>query len=465
MSVVPLFGFGQHGKSLTVTAQRHLNLYAEIQPEREKAAFVFYGTPGSTLRTTFGDTPVRGWIAIDNMVYLVHRGSLWSLNNAGTTVNLGTLNTLTGRVDMAYDGTKILIVDGTNGYTLTVSTSTFAQIASAFPNGANTCTWLDGQFVVDAGDASDQFFTSADGTTWDALDFASAESAPDGLVRVFQSNGEILLLGTRTTEPWGNVGASDFSFAAVKGGISEFGLAARWSLTQFNSSVAGVMKNENGQCQVMFLNGYVWKPISSQELDSIINRYSTVADATAFAYMLGGHPMLQVNFPSANASWLYDMSTQLWSQLEYGLEGDRHRGDMQLNFLGKTLIADYEDGNIYDLAPDTYTDNDTPIAREIIGRHFFRDEDPITIDELYVDMETGVGIASGQGSDPMAMMQYSIDGGRTWSAELWAEIGMMGKYLMQVIWRRLGIGYDFVFKIRITDPIKPVITFAALKVS
>ena len=466
MSVVPLFGFGQKGKSAIVTAQRHLNLYAEIQREQEKAAFVFYGTPGSTLRKNLGDTPVRGWLAIDNLVYLVHRDKLISLNNAGTTVILGTLNTTSGRVDMAYDGTLILMVDGTNGYTLTVSSSTFAQVADAdFPNGANTCAWIDGQFIVDAGTDSDQFFISPDGTSWDALDFASAESAPDGLQRVFENSGELLLLGTETTEPWGNIGASDFPFVAIKGGISAFGLAARWSLCAYNSSVAAVMKNENGQAQVMFLQGYVWKPISSQEVDSIINGYSTVADATAFAYMLGGHPMLQVNFPSGNASWLYDMSTQLWSPLEYGLDGDRHRGELQLNFLGKTLIADYENGNIYDLAPETYTDNGTAIAREIIGRHFFRGEEPVQIDELFVDMETGVGISSGQGSDPQAMMQYSVDGGRTWSQELWAQIGAMGDYLWQVIWRRLGIGYDFVFKIRITDPVKTVISFAAMRVS
>lgn len=463
--IVPLFGFGQQGKSATVTAQRHLNLYAEIQKEQEKAPFVFYGTPGTTLRKALGDTPVRGWIAIGDLYYVVHRDQLQSINNAGTATILGTLNTSTGRVDMSYDGTLILIVDGTNGYTYTVSSATFAQISDGdFPNGANTCAWIDGQFIVDAGDDSDQFFTSPTGTAWDALDFASAESAPDGLVRVFDNSGELLLFGTGTTEPWGNIGAADFAFAAIKGGISNFGLAARWSLTVFNSSVAAVMKNENGQAQVMFLVGYIWKPISSQELDSIINGYPTVADATAFAYMLGGHPMLQVNFPSAGTSWLYDMSTNLWSPLEYGLEGARHRAEMQLDFLNKTLIADYENGNIYDLAPDTYTDNGEPIAREIIGRHFFKGDEMVKVSKLYVDMETGVGLATGQGSNPQAMLQVSVDNGHTWGNELWANIGAIGKYLTRVVWRRLGIAADWTFKIRISDPVKVVITFAALKV-
>lgn len=392
--IVPLFGLNQQGKSRTVTVQRHLNLYAEIQPGAEKSPVVFYGTPGTTLRKSFGDTPVRGWIAIDDLYYMVHRGTLYSVNNAGTATSLGTLNTVAGFVDMAYDGTRILMVDGTNGYTFTISGSTFAQILDAdFPNGANTCTWLDGQFVVDDGDGSEQFFISPTGTAWDALDFASAESNPDGLVRVFADNGEVVLLGANTTEFWGNIGEADFPFAAIKGSTQEYGLAARLSLCKFNSGLAALMKTSMGQVQVMFISGYVPKPVSSQELDSIINGYATVSDATAYAYMLGGHPMLQINFPSVMKSWLYDASTNLWSPLEYGLEGGRHRGEMQLDYLNKTIIADYATGDIYNLSADTYTDNGVAIARELIGRHIFKGDEEMTIDRLYVDFETGVGLS------------------------------------------------------------------------
>ena len=331
MAIVPLFGLGQKGKSATVTAQGHVNLYAEIQQDVDKARLVFYGTPGTTLRTSFGDTPVRGWIAVGDLFYAVHRGTLYSVNNAGTKTSRGTLNTTTGRVSMAYDGAVILIVDGTNGYTYTIASTTFAQISDGdFPNGANTCDWLDGQFIVDDG-SGDQFFISPDGTNWDALDFATAESQPDGIVRVFSDNGEVLLFGETTTEPWGNVGGQDFPFQPIKGSIIEFGLAARWSLTKYNSGIAALMKNKNGQVQVMFIRGYTPQPISTQEMDSIINGYSSVSDATAYAYMLGGHPMYQINFPTPGESWLYDASTGMWSRLQYGLNGGRHRGEMALD--------------------------------------------------------------------------------------------------------------------------------------
>lgn len=463
MPVIPLFGFGQQGKSATVTAQRHLNLYAELQREQEKAAFVFYGTPGLTLRKSFGDTPVRGWIAVGDLYYLVHRGTFYEVNNAGTATNRGTISTTEGRVCMAYNGTLILITTGTNMYTYTISGPSFAVVSDGdAPQTAITCAWLDGQFIVDQG-SGDIFQISADGTTWDPLDFASAESNPDGLVRVFVDNGEVVLAGENTIEYWGNIGAADFPFAAIKGSTQEFGLAARWSLCKFNSGLAALMSPSVGQVQVMFIQGYVPKPISTQEMDAIINGYETVSDATAYAYMLGGHPMYQINFPSAMTSWLYDASTGLWSPLEYGLSGARHRGELGLAYLDKTIVADYSNGDIYDIAPDTYTDNGMAIAREIIGRHLFKANDRVTIDELYLDMETGVGTTSGQGVSPQAMLQISKDNGHTWGSEIWTSIGALGEYLARVVWRRLGIARDWTFKIRITDPVKTVITFAAIK--
>lgn len=455
--IVPFFATGQEGKSHTVTAQRHLNLYAEVT--EDKSQLSFFGTPGLTLRlSSFGDTPLRGWIAVGDLYYVVHRGTLYSVNNAGTTTALGTLNTTTGRVDMDYNGTLILIVDGTNLYTYTIG-GAFAQVTGVFvPDGARTCTWLAGQFVVDQA-TGDQFYTSPTGTAWDALDFASAESNPDGLVRVLADNGEVVLAGVKTTEFWGISPSGDFPFAAITGATAEFGLAARWSLCQFNSGLAALMQPHGGQVQVMFIKGYVPTPISTQEMDAIINGYAAVSDATAYSYMLGGHPMLQINFPSAAKSWLYDASTGMWSPLEYGLEGARHRGEMQLDYLQKSIIADYSNGNVYDLDPDVYTDNGAAIAREIVSRHVFRGNKRTRIDQLYVDMEVGVGLSSGQGSDPQVMMQISKNNGATWGNELWKSLGRVGAYLQRVVWRRLGVSRDWLFKIRVSDPVKCVFTF------
>lgn len=457
----PLFGLGQQGKSPHVTAQRHLNLYAEITPEGEKSRVAFYGTPGLLLFTSFGDTPIRGWIAVGDYLYCVHRGTFWQVDNAGTKTNRGTLSTTTGRVRLAYNGTQIAMVDGTSMYCFTIATNAFVTVASGLFANPIDITYQDSYGIaIFRNSQFRQISGLGDFTTWDALDFDSAESNPDGLVRILSDHDELVCPGTLTTEFAGNTGAVDFPFKPFSGSALEYGLAAPDSLTKYNDSLAGLWKNEMGQVQVMVMRGHAPTPISTPEIDSLINGYATVSDATAFSYMLGGHPMYQINFPAAGKSWLFDSTTGLWSELESGLAGARHRGEMRLDYLNKPRITDYENGNIYTLDADTYTDNGTPIKRQIIGRHAFKGHARSSISRLQLDMETGVGLIDGQGADPQAMLQISKDDGGTWGAELWRSIGGIGNRAARVVWNRLGSAYHWLFKITITDPIKVVITGA-----
>lgn len=464
MPIVSLFGVSQQGKSSTVTSQKHLNLYAEIIADAEKSRVVYYGTPGLLLFTSFGDTPIRGWIAVGDFIYAVHRGVFWEVNNAGVKTNRGTLTSTSGRVQMAYNGTQIAIVDGSFAgfYNYTIATTTLATVTANVIGTPIDVTFQDGYGLFAYADAKFQKTSAYAFQTLDALEFATAESNPDGLSRVVADHGELVLAGSETVEFWGNTGAQDFPYSNQRGSTLEFGLAAPWSLVKYNDSLAGLFKNRMGQVQVMQMAGHALRKISDQELDYKINNYGSVSDATSYAYMLGGHPMLVVNFPSEGKSHLYDGSTSMWTELESGLDGARHVGELHLDYLNKPRIADYANGNIYTLDADTYTDNGTPIAREIVSKHFNSGLDMLKISKLQVDFETGVGLISGQGSDPQAMMQFSKDNGHTWSNGAWVTLGAIGAFLTRAIWWRLGVARDWVFKIRITDPVKVVIAGASI---
>lgn len=433
-----------------------------MQKDAEKTRMALYGRAGRSLFATFGDTATRGAIVVGERLFAVHRGTLWEVDNAATKTNRGMISTTTGRVDMTTDGDTILITTGTNGYTFTLATNTLTLIADVdFPQAAKTCAWLDGNFIVDLG-SGDQYQISADGTSWDALDIASAESAPDGLVRVFTDHGEIVLLGEATTEFCGNTGAADFPFAPVRGSTIEYGLAARWSLCKFNDSLAGLFKNRMGQVQVIRLQGYTPVPISNPELDSIINGYASVSDATGFARMQGGHPFYQLNFPSAGKSWEFDALTGLWGEVQYGLNGARDRGEICLDYINKPRLFDYENGNIYTVDPTLYADNGDPIRSVLVSRHFFADYNRVIVNRLFVDFESGVGIATGQGSDPVVMLRVSRDGGHSWGNELRASMGKIGVYGMRAEFPPLGVARDFVFELSVTDPVKRVIVGASI---
>jgi hypothetical protein len=454
---IPLFGIGNVGKSVNVNAQERTNLYAEVDPET--GTLKLYGTPGLTVEVSFGANPVRGAYPHGDVWYAVAGSTLYEINNVGTLTNRGSLVTTEGRVDMVDNGLQLLIVDGTEGYIYTFATTTLAEIADADFPPCETCAFLNGRFVVQK-TGSAQFFISDiyDGTAWDALDFASAESSPDDLVRVYADNGVLWLFGTATTEPWGDSGAADFPFARIGTSAIQWGLAARWSLCPFDGSLIFLRRNQLGAVQVCVLAGTNAVPVSNPEVDHNLSTYDAVEDATGFSYMVSGHPFYQLNFPTADVSWLYDGLTKAWSRVQYGNAG-RHRAEIQLNFLNRPLVTDYENGKVYLLDDQAFTDDGALIVREFVSRHVKKGE-MTSLAQLWIETEPGVGLQSGQGTDPQLMLQISRDGGKTYGAELWRSIGMVGKYTARALWNRLGRARDWVFKVRITDPVKVVIIAA-----
>jgi hypothetical protein len=471
LTPVALFGIGNFGKSRNVSAQKRKNLYAEIRADGEKGNLALYPTPGLTTFLNFGAYPSRGTWRKDDDMYVVNRFTLYKVTNSGSFTSVGTLSTSSGRVDITDNGTQIIIVDGPNGYIYNTDTSTFTQITDPDFPGADTVTFLNGYFIVNKPDTGEFFISGLyDGlASWSSLDFATAESNPDNLVRVMADNGQVVLFGPETTEFWSDSGALDFPFARVGAAAIEWGLAARWSLCKFMDSLIFLRKNRLGAVQVCTLSGYNAMPVSNPDMDYIFSQYDGVSNATGFAYMVSGHPFYQINFPSANESWVYDGLSKEWHQAESG-EG-RHRGEIQQNFLDKSYVTDYENGKLYLFEDGVYTDDGQPIAREFISRHQSTGNFSF-LSKIWLEMEAGVGLQDlpvtgvdplnniirmhKQGYNPQLMMQYSKDGGHTWSNEVWADIGQIGQYDTRAQFNRLGRGRDWLFKFRVTDPVKTV---------
>lgn len=465
MPQVPLFGIGQRAKSVMVSSQERINLYGEQPKDGERTNFVLYPFPGLDLWFDLGGAAIRGWQEIGDYLYIAHQDTLYRADSSGTTTNLGTLNTSSGKVSMAHNGTYLVVVDGTNGYTYNTGSGAFAEISdSDFPDAATTVTYSDGLFIVDGGPTSQRFYISAanDPTSWDALDFASADSSPDYVVRVIADHGELIVFGQYTTEFWGYTGATDFPYSRLT--TAEWGLAARWSLAKFQSSLMFLGQNRMGQVQVVLLDGYTPKPVSTPELDSLINNYAVRSDAVARSFQFDGHPFYQIAFQSDSKSWAYDGKTDLWSEMRS--DSTRHRGELGIIFQGKNYVSSYNSGKIYELTDATYDDDGTPILRKVVSRHVMKDGEYFTVDELWVDVETGVGTATGQGSDPQIMLRCSRDGGFSYGSELWRSLGQTGEYKTRALWRKpAGMCRDFVAELTVSDPVKVVLLGGFMRVS
>lgn len=465
----PLFGIGLHGKSPDVTANKLINAYYEFQKENDGTRVAIYGTPGLEQFLYQGETPWRCLHTFlpNGKMYGVHRNVFYEIRNDGITTARGTIGTSEGRVDICDDGFKVIVVDGQEIYVYDTATpaTPIAAVADADrPTSPNTCTVQGGRVLTDE-DGTGQFKGAAsyDPTNWNALDYATAESNPDNIVRVANFHGTAVMFGSNTIEYWSNVGGSGFPYSVIAAATQERGLAARWSLARFMGTYAFLAKNREGQVFVAMLEGYNVKRISNFELDYIINNYSRTSDATGFGYMLGGHAMYQINFPHEGKSWLYDGSTDYWSELRSGTD-KRHRAEIFEEFNGNMLVTDYENGSIYKLNPDVYTDNGSTIYTVLRGRHIKRKKRVFAIPSIELGIEPATATATGQGSNPVAGLRVSKDGGHSFGAQMFAKMGASGNYNNRCIWRRLGVSRDFVPEITISEPIKRVITDATVTI-
>lgn len=463
---IPLFGLGVQEKSAPAMAQRRVNLYYELQSDQDRARMVAYKTPGlDSPFVAFGGTPVRGviWPPESDYCFFVHRNVFWQVDNVGSMVNRGTLNTSTGKVSLAHNGRYIGIVDGTNGYyyDLTVPATPLAQIIDPdFPNGAHTMSWQGGFFLAEFGS---QLYQSDYGSvsSWPG-DFGVAESNPDAITRHVADEDDLKIFGSQSLEFWANTGAADFSFERIPGTTQKVGIAARESVASLDDSFAFLAKNREGQVFAAVLRGYKPVRISNHDLEAKWSAYGTFSDAVASSYIIDGHPMYVVSFPTGGETWMYDASTSAWTQLVgYGLT--RHRGEIYFNYLGRTYVTDFENGNVYPVDPEVFTDDGEPIVWTLAGRHVSDGFSKMGIDAFQLDIETGVGLTSGQGSDPQVMLRISKDGGRTWGNERWRTIGAKGKYKTRVRWGKCGRARDFVFEVSGSDPVKTAILGAGIQ--
>jgi hypothetical protein len=308
------------------------------------------------------------------------------------------------------------------------------------------------------------------------LAFASKFTGPDDLVSLIVDHGQIYLLGEKTSEVWADVGTFPFPFQRIPGASSQHGIAAEFSMARFGNSFAYVSRNDRGQAVIVQMNGYFPQRISTHAVENtLVNK--DISDAVAYTYQLEGHECYVVSFPSLELTWVYDGSTQMWHKwlwCDNQNNFKRHRSNCSAFFQGSVLVGDYENGQIYRLDPNNYTDNGQHIRRVRRCPHLVADFQRQYFDELQIQFQPGVGLQGVEtfplgsndiGINPQAMLRWSNDGGSTWSNEHWAGIGKVGKYQNRIIWRRLGQARDRIYEVVVTDPIKAVIVSANLKAS
>ena len=455
-------GPAYQARSINADAQRAVNVYLELDNASPRAPIALYGTPGTVLKFTFPTSPVRAGWKEGAYSWWVAGNTVYRVDSNYAIVTVGTISTSTGEIGITSNGQQVLIVDGVGGWIVTVGTSTIAAITSpGFPVGVTRATYQDGYFLVSGKSGSQSFWineTAYVGGTWDALDFSSAEGSPDNTVGIISDHRELWLFGELSAELWMNTGSTDFPFQRSGNVFIEHGCAAAGTIAKADNTVWWLGADDRGAGTVWRADGYTPVRVSTHALEKAIESYSTISDAFAFTYSQEGHAFYVLTFPTASKTWVYDASTQAWHERAYRTPATgaltRWRANCSVFAHGLHLVGDFENGKVYALDLDTYTDDGEIILRLRTTTSSEAMQNRMFFSSLQVDMETGVGTATGQGANPTLMLRYSSDGGHTWSNEKTATAGKVGEYGARAKFNRLGAGRNRVWELSMSDPVK-----------
>ena len=489
------------GTTLTVTAVASGTLYVgqTIQGTGITANTVITALGGGTVLSATIATGGTGYNVNDTITVV---GGVYGSTPATYTVSSVTSGVVTGLTatnagnytsnpsnpvstssTSAGTGLTLTLTFGTGtGGTGTYVISTSQTVASTTMYGLNFSVLPSSDGAFSGGDLVDvvdnyYIYNRPNTQQWAAsnilspitssLSFASKFTGPDNLVSIIADHGQVYLLGETTSEVWADAGTFPFPFQRIPGSSSQHGIVAQFSVSRIGNSFAYLSRNIRGQAQVMLMNGYFPQRISTHAVENTLVN-ATVSDAVAWTYQQEGHEVYVISFPSLDLTWAYDTATSMWHKWLYCdnlNQYHQHRGICSANFQNMVLVGDYQNGIIYELDPNNYTDNGQFIRRLRRAPHLVSDFQREYFEELQLHFQPGVGLISGQGSSPQAMLRWSNDGGSTWSNEHWVNIGKIGKYKNRAIWRRLGTARDRIFEVVVTDPIKAVIVSANLKAS
>ena len=457
---LPLSGARQSDRAIQVNSQRSINWYPSLEGDGAKSVLTMLPTPGLDRRIEFGNGPTRSNIVeFAGAAYWVSGSELMKMTTAESVSAVGSLNTNTGYCYLAAGRTYLMVTDGGDGYTW--NDTTFAAISDGdFPTNPSYCGYLDGFFLVlDAG--TDQWNKSAseNPTSWDALEFASAEASPDDAVAIVTTYRDLYIIGTLTTQVYYNSGNPQFPFDLYANGVLEFGTPAPASVTKTGGNIFMLAQVEGGGITVLRINGFQAQRISDPDIAYTLSRMTTITDAEGYAYTEADQTFYVLTFPSEDLTLTYHVEQGQWhDRSSHGMGRHRSRGYGRFN--GRHYVGDYQNAKLYALDPAKYTDDGQTIRRVRRGAVLHKDGLQFEVNEFEVEFARGKGLVDGQGSDPQAIFRYSYDGGNTWSNELWQPMGALGDYTRRAIWYRLGQMNDFRFELAVTDPIEAILIAA-----
>ena len=434
--------------SSPLASQNCINLYPNNPSTKGALATgTLFRTPGIEALPSLGVAPGRGFHKFhkEQLLFSVNGTNLYSQPSGFTATNRGTIAG-TSRVSMADNGvTLCIIVPDGNGYFYNIAAATLETISDAafLSFGQTTSVTLkDGRFIYTT---DDEFFmgslsTDNNGKDFDALDFEDAEVKSDPIVRGITIKNELYIMGSETIELYQNVAGAAFPFVRIQGATIDKGVTSRFGVIEFDNSFLFLGNGEKESPAIWRGDSGMANKISTTAIDAAIQKYTAdeLSSVFAWAYTQDGATFAGFTFPEE--TFVYDATASglqgrpIWHQRE--TNGSRWRVNDVVTVFGDIVVSDNEDGRIGRLSRSTTTEYGAAIHREATGMVLNNDSTSFRVTNVELSVTSGSSEVTGV--ERTVELQYSRNGGRTFTSAGTRVLGRPGSYLIRQIWRRLG---------------------------
>lgn len=477
MVALPLTSGAYTSESYLASAQRCVNLFPEKTPPETHPPFptIQLVRPGLL---GLGAPPAPGfgrclYRATNGDLYAVINQTVYYIDPNWVFTPLG--NVIANIQTPAYmcdDGTDIVLVDGSpQGYDVTMSTRTMLQIGDPNFLGSDRVDYLDTFLIFNRPGTNEWYCALSDQISFNGLFVGVKTAWPDNILCVVANERQAILFGSLKGEPWYNAGSVPFPFQLTPGVIIEQGCAAKYSPQKMDTYVYWLSQSAEGARMVMRMaSNNVAQRISLHSIEAEFLKYPRVDDAIGSVHQIEGHSFYSLHFPTADRTWVYDAATeQWWEDASFDANGVQHRSHATFTAYayGKNLALDWATGALYQINPQTFTDNGAPIPWIRSFPHYTNELKYVTMANIIADVETGtrpgtgevgqflspwsLGFSSGFGpitqvAAPTVNLRISRDGGNRYGNNR-PKMGVSsGRYRTMMQWPGNGMARDWVLE-------------------
>lgn len=446
-------------RSSLSSCQRLYNMYAEnsiaISPLKVPSIF---NTPGLDLWIDLEiSNDIYGFTTMNNFLYVVCGVTLYKISTNKIVTEIGNISTVPNPVQMTENGLQVTILTSSGiSYYYTEETNILAQITDPNYQLASSVCTIDGYTIFSKQESGEFFVSDLRNTSVYPFSYrATAEALSDNITRVISYNRQLYIFGTESIEIWQSTGIGDPPFQRINGAFVQQGCNSKGSINIDTSGIFWL-----GDDNIIYqMNGYTPIRVSTFGIENEISKMKITGDAISFIYTQAGHKFFCLTFPSENKTFCYDIITQLWHERgSFNFNGSDQIAwgcKYGINFKNLIIVNGVPGGKLYSLNLDTYKEENQEILSEIISVLVLENYNNFNINNLILIIDSGVGLEEpAQGSNPMIMFSFSIDGGYTWINRSPISMGKIGKYRQRINWTNLGKSREFIFRFRVSDPVK-----------